>query len=191
MYNFLQRKKNKDEGIFDIENFVLFGWQVQKSLKLKIEAQRIYLERFGQSNQRTTITRKTCKPFVGTSTPLPSLSKDSESLRTQSEEEHQTTIKQKIIDEDVFLTGFELGSSTNQEFYNQTWNLSWSQLAAATCQSPLVPSFILQGLYNQNNCLPNKTFDDDAHLIYNVCLIFFWSFKANFIWAFISWRTQK
>ncbi|XP_004514212.1 protein PHOSPHATE STARVATION RESPONSE 1-like [Cicer arietinum] len=117
--------------------------EVQKSLKLKIEAQRIYLERFGQSNQRTTITRKTCKPFVGTSTPLPSLSKDSESLRTQSEEEHQTTIKQKIIDEDVFLTGFELGSSTNQEFYNQTWNLSWSQLAAATCQSPLVPSFIL------------------------------------------------
>ncbi|GAU27444.1 hypothetical protein TSUD_161300 [Trifolium subterraneum] len=119
--------------------------EVQKILKLKIEAQGKYLDRIGQSNQSRIITRKACKPFVVKATPLPSLSEESESLKTQSEEEHQAAKKLKIIDNDVFPTGFELGpSSTISEFCNQTWNnLSWIQLAEATCQSPLVPSFLL------------------------------------------------
>jgi hypothetical protein len=112
-------------------------------LRLKIEAQGKYLDRIGQSNQIRTITRKACKPLVGKATPLPSLTEESESFKTQSEEEHQTARKQKVTDENVFPTGFELGSSTTSEFSNQTWNLSWSQLAEATYQSPLVPSFLL------------------------------------------------
>ncbi|PNY11753.1 MYB-like transcription factor family protein, partial [Trifolium pratense] len=118
--------------------------EVQKILKLKIEAQGKYLDRIGQSNQSRTITRKAFKPFVGKATHLPSLSEESESLKTQSEEEHQAAKKLKIIDDDVLPTGFELGPSTVSEFCNQTWNnLSWIQLAEATCQSPLVPGFLL------------------------------------------------
>ncbi|XP_058737068.1 myb family transcription factor PHL7-like [Vicia villosa] len=119
--------------------------EVQKSLKMKIEAQGKYLDRIGQSSQIKTITRKACKSFVGRATPLPSLSEESESLRTQSEEEHRTAKKKKITEDDdsVFPADFELGSSTISEFCNQTLNLSWSQLAEATCQSPLVTSFIL------------------------------------------------
>lgn len=112
-------------------------------MRLKIEAQGKYLDRIGQSNQIKTITRKACKTFAGKAIPLPSLSEESESLKTQFEEEHRTAKKKKVIDENVFPTGFELGSSTTSEFSNQTWNLSWSQLAEATYQSPLVPSFLL------------------------------------------------
>ncbi|XP_045793577.1 protein PHOSPHATE STARVATION RESPONSE 1-like [Trifolium pratense] len=118
--------------------------EVQKILKLKIEAQGKYLDRIGQSNQSRTITRKAFKPFVGKATHLPSLSEESESLKTQSEEEHQAAKKLKNIDDDVLPTGFELGPSTVSEFCNQTWNnLSWIQLAETTCQSPLVPGFLL------------------------------------------------
>jgi len=112
-------------------------------LKLKFEAQRKYLDRIGQSNQIKTITKKSCKPFVGKATPLPSLSEESESFKTQSKEEHRAAKKQNVTYENVFPIGFELGSSTTSEFSNQTWNLSWSQLAEATYQSPLVPSFLL------------------------------------------------
>jgi len=114
--------------------------EVQKSLKLKIEAQGKYLDRIGQSSQIKTITRKACKSFV----PLPSLLEESES-RTWSEEEHQTPKKKKINEDDdsVFPADIELGPSTISEFCNQTWNLSWSQLAEAACQSPLVSSFLL------------------------------------------------
>lgn len=127
---------------------MLCGLKVQKSLKLKIEAQGKYLDRIGQSSQIKTITRKACKSFVGRAIPLPSLSEESESLKTQSEEEHQTAKKKTITNDDdddsVFPAGFELGSSsTISEVCNQTWNLSWSQLAEATCQSHLVSSFLL------------------------------------------------
>lgn len=126
-------------------DFLLFGWKVQKSLKLKIEAQGKYLDRIGQSSQIKTITRKACKSFVCRATPLPSLSEESESLRTRSEEEHRTAKKRKTTEDDdsIFPADFELGSSTISEFCNQTLNLSWSQLAEATCQSPLVSSFLL------------------------------------------------
>ncbi|XP_058775687.1 protein PHR1-LIKE 1-like [Vicia villosa] len=119
--------------------------EVQKSLKLKIEAQGKYLDRIGQSSQIKTITRKACKSFAGRATPLPSLSEESESLRTRSEEEHQTAKKKKITQDDDsgFPADFELGSSIISEFCNQTLNLSWSQLAEATCQSALVTNFLL------------------------------------------------
>lgn len=106
-------------------------------MKLKIEAQGKYLERIGQSCHSRTITRKTCKPFVAP------LSEEYESLKTHPEEEHRPSIKQKrVAEECVFPTSFELGSSTRPELCNQTWNLSWSQPAAAF-QSPLVPGFLL------------------------------------------------
>ncbi|RHN46467.1 putative transcription factor MYB-HB-like family [Medicago truncatula] len=127
----------------EVQNRMSDKVEVPKSLKLKIEAQGKYLARIGQSNQIRTITRKACKPFVGKATPLPSLSEESESFKTQSDEEHRTAKKKKVTNENVFPTGFELGSSTTSEFSNQTWNLSWSQLAEATYQSPLVPSFLL------------------------------------------------
>lgn len=112
-------------------------------MKLKIEAQGKYLDRIGQSHHSRTITRKSCKPFAASAATLPSLSEESESFEAQPEEEHQSSKKQRVVEEGVFPTSFELGSSTTTpEFYNQTWNLSWSQLAEA-CQSPLVPGFLL------------------------------------------------
>ncbi|KAL2337087.1 hypothetical protein Fmac_011533 [Flemingia macrophylla] len=114
--------------------------EVQRSLKLKIEAQGKYMERIGQSNHTKTVIGKVCKSFA--TTDLPSLSEESESSRTQLEEEYQSTKKQKVSEEGVFPISFEHASSTPPEFYNQTWDLSWSQLAAA-CQLPLVPNFLL------------------------------------------------
>lgn len=123
--------------------FFLIDLKVQRSFKLKIEAQGRYFERLGQINHSKTINEKTCKPFATKAAPLPSLSEESESLETHQEEEHRSTKKQRIVDESVLSTSFEHASSTpSSEFYNQTWNLSWSQLAAA-CQSPLVPKFLL------------------------------------------------
>ncbi|XP_061366052.1 myb family transcription factor PHL7-like [Gastrolobium bilobum] len=116
--------------------------EVERSMKEKIEAQGNYLDRIGQSYHCRTIIGKGCKPFVAAATPLPSLSEEYESLEAQHEEEHQSTKKQRITEEGVFPRNFELVSSTTPEFYNQTWNLSWSQLAAE-CQSPLVPGFLL------------------------------------------------
>ncbi|XP_027353417.1 myb family transcription factor PHL7-like [Abrus precatorius] len=116
--------------------------EVQRSLKQKIEAQGKYLDRIGQSNHGKIIIGKACKPLVATIAPLPPLSEESESLKTQPEEEHRSAKKQRIEEESAFPTSFEVESSITQEFYNQTWNLSWSQLAAA-CQSPLVPNFLL------------------------------------------------
>lgn len=108
---------------------------------MKIEAQVKYMETMGQSYQSKPITRKPYKPFVATTAPH---SKESESLETQHEEEvHRSSKKQRIIEEDVFPTSSELGSSTTAEFHNQTWNLTWSQLAAVACQSPLVHGFLL------------------------------------------------
>ncbi|KAH1155304.1 hypothetical protein GLYMA_18G201800v4 [Glycine max] len=115
--------------------------EVQRSLKLKIEAQGKYFERIGQSNHSKTIIGKACKPFASTIASLPSLFEESESLKTQPEEEHQSAKKQKISGEGVFPTSFDHESSTPPECYNETWDFSWSQLAAA-CQSPLVPSFL-------------------------------------------------
>ncbi|KAG4922130.1 myb family transcription factor PHL7-like [Glycine soja] len=115
--------------------------EVQRSLKLKIEAQGKYFERIGQSNHSKTIIGKACKPFATTIASLPSLFEESESLKTQPEEEHQSAKKQKISGEGVFPTSFDHESSTPPECYNETWDFSWSQLAAA-CQSPLVPSFL-------------------------------------------------
>lgn len=120
--------------------------KVQRSLKLKIEAQGKYLERIEQSyNQSKTITGKACKPSVAEIAPLSTRSEKSKSLETPLEEEHRSTKKQRITDEGVFPTScFELGSlSTTPELCNQTWNLSWSQLAAVAYQSPLVPGFLL------------------------------------------------
>ncbi|XP_020206627.1 myb family transcription factor PHL7 [Cajanus cajan] len=126
----------------EMQNRLSDKTEVQRSLKLKIEAQGKYMERIGQSNHSKTIIEKACKPFATTIASLPCLCEESESLRTQLEEEHQSSKKQKISEEGVFLTSFEHASSTPLEFNNQTWNLSWSQLAAA-CQSPLVPNFLL------------------------------------------------
>ncbi|KAK7294698.1 hypothetical protein RJT34_17591 [Clitoria ternatea] len=118
--------------------------EVQRNLKLKIEAQGRYLERIGQSNHsKIIIGGKACKSFATTTSPLSSFSEESESLKTQQDiEGHRSAKKQRVVEEGVFPTNFELTSSTTPEFYNQTWNLSWSQLAAA-CQSPLVPNFLL------------------------------------------------
>ncbi|TKY65823.1 Myb family transcription factor APL [Spatholobus suberectus] len=126
----------------EMQNRLSDKTEAQRSLKLKIEAQGKYLERIGQSNHSKTIIEKACKPFVAKIAPLPSLSEESKSLETQPEEEHQSAKRQRVVEEGVFTTSFEHASSTPPEFYNQTWNLSWSQLAAA-CQSPLVPSFLL------------------------------------------------
>ncbi|KAL2569813.1 hypothetical protein AAZV13_18G150800 [Glycine max] len=115
--------------------------KTERSLKLKIEAQGKYFERIGQSNHSKTIIGKACKPFASTIASLPSLFEESESLKTQPEEEHQSAKKQKISGEGVFPTSFDHESSTPPECYNETWDFSWSQLAAA-CQSPLVPSFL-------------------------------------------------
>ncbi|MED6130973.1 hypothetical protein PIB30_005626 [Stylosanthes scabra] len=134
--------------------------EVQRRLKQKIEAQDKYLDRIGQSHQsRTTITRKPCKPSLGSNNNnnkhLPSLSEESESvLETHpedEEEENQSFFKRQrvAIDEDyVFPSSFDelelVGPSTTTEFIDdQTWNLSWSQLAAACDQSPLMPGFLL------------------------------------------------
>ncbi|XP_057440320.1 myb family transcription factor PHL7-like isoform X2 [Lotus japonicus] len=115
--------------------------KVERSLKLKIEAQGRYFERISKSYHSRTIMGKSCKPFVVKAAPLPSLSEESESLET--EEEHGSGKKQKAIEEGVFPSSFDLVSSTTSELYNQTWNLSWSQLATQVCQSPLVPGFLL------------------------------------------------
>jgi len=136
--------KNKDrEDFFRV--FILFcltGLKVQRSLKVKIEAQGRFLERFGQSSHSKTIIGKACKSFASSTTaPLPSLSEESESLESQTEKEHESVKKQRISEEGVFPTSFEHASSTPPEFYNQTWNVPWSQLAAA-CQSTLDPSFL-------------------------------------------------
>ncbi|KAL1359892.1 myb family transcription factor PHL7 isoform X1 [Arachis hypogaea] len=134
--------------------------EVQRRLKQKIEAQEKYLDRIGQSHEsRTTITRKSSKPssFCATNNNnnkhLPSLSEESESIIethpeevVEEEEEHQSCSKRQrvVIDEHVFPSSFELEleSSTTTEFIDQSWNLSWSQLAAA-CESPLMPGFLL------------------------------------------------
>ncbi|KAK7339884.1 hypothetical protein VNO77_20570 [Canavalia gladiata] len=116
--------------------------EVQRCLKLKIEAQGKYLERIGQSSHRKIIIGKACKNFASTNSPLPPLYEESESLEPQAEKEHRPHKKQRITEENIFPKTFEIASSTTPEFYNQTWNLSWSQLAEA-CQSPLVPSFLL------------------------------------------------
>lgn len=111
-------------------------------MKEKVEAQGRYMERLGQSSEMKTITGKTCKPFASSATaPLPSLSEESESQKSQSEKEHESVKKQRISEEGVFPLSFEHASSTPPEFYNQTWNLPWNQLAAA-CLSTLDPSFI-------------------------------------------------
>ncbi|XP_029153939.1 uncharacterized protein [Arachis hypogaea] len=134
--------------------------QAERRLKQKIEAQEKYLDRIGQSHEsRTTITRKSSKPssFCATNNNnnkhLPSLSEESESIIethpeevVEEEEEHQSCSKRQrvVIDEHVFPSSFELEleSSTTTEFIDQSWNLSWSQLAAA-CESPLMPGFLL------------------------------------------------
>ncbi|XP_020977071.1 myb family transcription factor PHL7-like isoform X2 [Arachis ipaensis] len=133
--------------------------QAERRLKQKIEAQDKYLDRIGQSHEsRTTITRKSSKPssFCATNNNnkhLPSLSEESESIIethpevvVEEEEEHQSCSKRQrvVIDEHVFPSSFELEleSSTTTEFIDQSWNLSWSQLAAA-CESPLMPGFLL------------------------------------------------
>lgn len=139
-------KKTKMVKFYNDFFFVLFGWKVQRSLKLKIEAQGRYFERISKSYHSRTIMGKSCKPFVVKAAPLPSLSEESESLET--EEEHGSGKKQKAIEEGVFPSSFDLVSSTTSELYNQTWNLSWSQLATQVCQSPLVPGFLLWVLYN-------------------------------------------
>ncbi|QCE11926.1 hypothetical protein DEO72_LG10g3165 [Vigna unguiculata] len=111
-------------------------------MKAKGEAQGRYMERLGQSSDNQTITGKACKPFASSATaPLPSLSQESESLKSQSEKENETVKKQRISEEGVFPTSFEDAPSTPPQFYNQTWNLPWSQLAAA-CQSTLDPTFL-------------------------------------------------
>ncbi|KAK7283973.1 hypothetical protein RIF29_13723 [Crotalaria pallida] len=117
--------------------------EVQRSLKLKIEAQGKYLDSIGQSYQSRTNTRKSLsKTFAA---PLPSLSEEHElSLETLPKEGPIPAAKKqkRVAEECVLPTTFELGSSTTPELFNETWNLSWSQLAAA-CQSPLVPRFLL------------------------------------------------
>ncbi|XP_014522549.1 myb family transcription factor PHL7-like [Vigna radiata var. radiata] len=126
----------------EVQNRLADKTQVQRSMKEKVEAQGRYMERLGQSSEMKTITGKTCKPFASSATaPLPSLSEESESQKSQSEKEHESVKKQRISEEGVFPLSFEHASSTPPEFYNQTWNLPWNQLAAA-CLSTLDPSFI-------------------------------------------------
>ncbi|ESW12322.1 hypothetical protein PHAVU_008G103100 [Phaseolus vulgaris] len=126
----------------EMQNRLSDKTEVQRSLKVKIEAQGRFLERFGQSSHSKTIIGKACKSFASSTTaPLPSLSEESESLESQTEKEHESVKKQRISEEGVFPTSFEHASSTPPEFYNQTWNVPWSQLAAA-CQSTLDPSFL-------------------------------------------------
>ena len=90
---------------------------VQKSLKLKIEAQGKYFESFGQSYHSRTITRKPCNPFAAapsfslSSEESGSYSKDCDYFETQAEEEHRSTKKQRV-DEDVLPISFELGPPT-------------------------------------------------------------------------------
>jgi len=133
--------KNKDierisSVIFYFMLFCLIGLKVQRSYKAKVEAQGRFLERLGKSSHSKTTIGKACKPFASSTTaPLPSLSEESESLKSNSEKEHESAKKQRISEEGVFPTSFE------PEFYNQTWNLPWSQIAAA-CQSTLDPSFL-------------------------------------------------
>ncbi|KAG2404653.1 Myb family transcription factor [Vigna angularis] len=126
----------------EVQNRLGDKTQVARSMKEKVEAQGRYMERLGQSSEMKTRTGKACKAFDSSTTaPLPSLSEESESLKSQSEKEHESVKKQRISEEGVFPLSFEHASSTPPEFYNQTWNLPWSQLAAA-CLSTLDPSFI-------------------------------------------------
>ncbi|RDX79875.1 Myb family transcription factor PHL7, partial [Mucuna pruriens] len=116
----------------EMQNRLSDKTEVQRSLRLKIEAQGKYLDRIEQSNHNKTIIGKACKGFAVRTAALPSLSEESESLET----EHRSAKKQRVAEEGEFPTSFEHAPCTPTEFYNQTWNLSWSQLAAA-CQSPL------------------------------------------------------
>ncbi|KAI4353363.1 hypothetical protein L6164_002321 [Bauhinia variegata] len=124
--------------------------EVQRSLKLKFEAIGRYMEGMTKNFQnREAMTRKRCKPTSPSS--LPSLCEDSESncykdCESDSEihiEEEQSRARKKLrIDQENDLeTSFKVASPTSSDqFYHQSWNLSWSQIAS--CQSPLIPSFL-------------------------------------------------
>ncbi|KAJ7949985.1 Myb family transcription factor [Quillaja saponaria] len=107
--------------------------EVQKSLKIKIQAQSRFLERIGQNHHiMRTVISKPCKPInISLTSDLPSLCEESESNAKECESEFDIQSKKE-----AFI------ASPTSEFYNQSFiNLPWNLTA---CQSPLlpVPSFL-------------------------------------------------
>lgn len=136
-------------------------WKVEKSLKQKMEAQVKYLDRLiGQTNQNIDRPIPRIKPTKPLSS-LPSLSEVSDDVsydEIPKRTDHSNVNKrQRLSKEEGISVNFpptynlqllasssSSSSPTSQYFCNnQSLDLiSWNQLAAS-CQSPLVPSFLL------------------------------------------------
>ncbi|OWM81737.1 myb family transcription factor PHL7-like [Punica granatum] len=152
----------------EIQRRLSDDFEVQRSLKLKMEAQGRYLERIAGEQQHCKIpTRKPpCKPLSSTS--LPSLSDESDSITKDSESDSEANKigtecteegqllrapKRARIDGsglpydansfcDPSLLFSKEASSTASYGYNNELSsyIPWNQLGV--CPSPLVPSFM-------------------------------------------------
>ncbi|XP_059669809.1 myb family transcription factor PHL5-like [Cornus florida] len=139
--------------------------EVQKSLKLKIEAQGRYLERIAEEYKNRSKVAKPSKPFSPTS--LPSLCDESESIMKEFEsdsefdraeirmdEEFRAQKRLRVVEDDVWQPRYKFPSPRSSESYTTNQNMildrggkisypshemsfPWSVTA---CQSPLIPA---------------------------------------------------
>ncbi|KAI9154483.1 hypothetical protein LWI28_026936 [Acer negundo] len=132
--------------------------QVQRSLKLKIEAQGRFLDRISKENMNktsnNTLTKATAggsyRPVYSPPTSLPPLSEDSESNAKEFESDSDAdrdrnyeiesgegirAMKRVRIEDDYFPQMFRVTSFGQDPMSCFPWNIQ-------ACPSPLVPSFL-------------------------------------------------